>query len=194
MTDQLCSAIEAAVESAIEKVVQDFQREPNRFVNERDIHWLLFHYLQLEQSWNVENPARLIRAEFPTRKIYPEKHRGRGHYDLVVLDSEPYFNQAFQKTRAQAPWQIKIKAAVEIKLWLTRCNPDDMAKRITWDINKLTDRENEVQYAYFINLVQLPFEKLYKDFYRNLHEYLGKINHANLRILCAPADLRFDEK
>lgn len=189
MSEQLCSAVEAAVESSIEKVVRDFQREPDRFRNEREIHWLLFHYLLLEQSWNVENPARLIRAEFPTRKIHPDKHRGRGHYDLVVLDSEDFSN-----LNSQALRQTKIKAAVEVKLWVTRCNLEQMAERINWDINKLTDPENEVQYAYFINLVQLPFEKVYKDFYRNLREYLGKINHANLRILCAPADTIFDSK
>jgi hypothetical protein len=192
MSDQLCSQVEAAVESAIEKVVQEFQREPNRFGNERDIHWLLFHYLQVDKSWNVENPGRLIRAEYPTRKIYQEKHRGRGHYDLVVLDSESYLTQTHQYSEASAPWQIKIQAAVEVKLWLARCNPRDMAERINWDINKLINSENEVQYAYFVNLVQLPHEKHYLKFYRDLREYLGKIQHDNLRILCAPGDMRFN--
>jgi hypothetical protein len=197
VSDQICSAIEAAVESAIEKVVQDFQRDPNRVWNEREINWLLFHYLQLEKSCAQEYPAQLIRAEFPTLKVFKEGHQGRGHYDLVVLDSESCFNQTVEDTKTQYPMQsfleaVRIKAAVEIKLWSTRCNASDMAKRINWNVKKLTEKPNNVQFAYFINLVQLPFKQPYLEFNHDLFEYLRNIKHDNLRILFAPADRRFD--
>ena len=198
MTNHICSAIEAAVESAIEKVVQDFQRDPNHIWNEREIHWLLFHYLQLEKSWSQEYPAQLVRAEFPTLKIFTGEHQGRDHYDLVVLDAESPGDEEFQNINIKSPRQsflevVKINAAVEIKLWSARCRPEDMARRIDWNVKKLTEKPHNVQFAYFINLVQLPLKEPYIKFYRDLHEFLRTIKHDNLRILFAPADRRFDE-
>ena len=35
-----------AVDKAIEQVVLDFQGNPSRYWNERDIHWNLFHHLK----------------------------------------------------------------------------------------------------------------------------------------------------
>ena len=197
MTDHICSAIEAAVESAINKVVQDFQHDANRVWNERDIHWLLFHYLQLEKSCPQEYPAQLIRAEFPTLKIFQGERQGRGHYDLVVLDSKSLLNPAVSDSKTQLPLQsfiesVKIKAAVEIKLWSTRCKTEDMARRIEWGVKKLTEKPHNVEFAYFINLVQLPYKDPYIKFYHDLFEYLQNIKHENLRILFAPADHRFE--
>lgn len=37
-----------ATERAIAKVIGDFQDYPDRFWNERDIHWSLFYYLKRE--------------------------------------------------------------------------------------------------------------------------------------------------
>jgi hypothetical protein len=192
MDDQVCSAIEAAVESAIEKVVQDFQRDPNHVWNEVEILSLLFHYLQMEKDITQEYPSQLIRAEFPTTKVLKESGK-RSYYDLVVLDSGSYTSLKYKDAEAQAPRNIKIGAAVEIRLWSEGCSSEEITERINRDVDKLTEHENGVQYAYFINLVQLPYENVYREFYRDLRENLGNINHANLKILCAPADQRFEE-
>lgn len=190
MSDQLCSAVEAAVESAIEKVVKDFQRDPNHSWNESEITCLLFHYLQSEKDIKQEYPAQLIRAEFPTLKVFKESG-DRGYYDLAVLDSESYTSQKFLPAEDQVPWNVKIGAAIEIRVWSDKCSSEDMTERIKRDVKKLTEQPNNVQYAYYINLVQLPFEDPSLIFYGDLYEYLRNVKHKNLRILIAPADPTF---
>ncbi len=57
-----------AVNKAIGQVVLDFQGDPTRYWNERDIHWSLFHYLKQQEIFQQNYITELIRAEFPTRK------------------------------------------------------------------------------------------------------------------------------
>lgn len=187
-----------AVENAITKVISDFQANLERFWNERDLHWSLFHYLKLEQVIKEAYPTQSIRAEFPTLKVFPGNKPARGHYDLVILDTDSYFKPEVQKMEAQAPWQeylesLKISVAVEIKLWLNRFRSDKMVERIDWDIQKLTDTPNKIHNAYFLNFVQFNFKARQSiQFYQQLREYLSdeKKKHPNLNILCIPSDSR----
>jgi hypothetical protein len=189
---QLC----VAVKNAISQIVADFQNNPERFWNERDIHWSLFHYLKREQGIKEAYPTQLIRAEFPTLKVFPGNKPARGHYDLVILDAESYFKPEVQNMKAQAPWGkylelLQITVAIEVKLWLNRLRTENMANRADWDIKKLTDTPNNVQNAYFLNFVQLDFEFEYmRDYYYRLREYLSdqKKEWPDLNILCVPSD------
>jgi hypothetical protein len=199
---QLC----AAVENAISQVVADFQNNPDRFWNERDIHWSLFHYVKREEGIKEAYPTQLIRAELPTLKVFDGNKPARGHYDLVILDAESYFKPEVQSMKRHAPWEkylklVQITVAIEVKLWLNRLRPENMAKRADWDIKKLTDKPNKVQNAYFLNLVQLEFKPAYmrsgymrseymRDYYNRLREYLSnqKKKWPDLNILCVPSD------
>jgi len=192
------SSLRSALEKAISRVVSDFQNNPERFWNERDIHWSLFYYIKHKQVGNEAYPTQLIRAEFPTLKVFPGKKPARGHYDLVLLDAKSYFKPEVQNMKANAPWQkylelVKIDIAIEIKLWLSRLRLESMAERADWDIQKLTDTPNNIENAYFLNFVQLDFKSKYmKDYYQQLREYLS--NHKRksqaLNILCVPSDIQ----
>jgi len=192
VTNHLC----VQVKKAISHVVADFQHNPERFWNERDIHWSLFHYLKRERGTKEAYPTQLVRAEFPTCKVFPGKKPARGHYDLVIIDAESYNIPEIKNMKAQAPWQeylelLKLSVAIEIKLWLNRLNPENMADRVNWDITKLTDKPNNVQNAYFLNFVQLNFKSEYmRDYYNRLREYLSnqKKKWPALNILCVPSD------
>jgi len=190
------SSLSTAVGNTISKLVVNFQNNPNRFWNERDMHWSLFYYLKQESTFKEAYSTQLIRAEFPTLKVFPGNRPARGHYDLVILDAESYFKPKVQKMEAQAPWQeylesLNITIAIEIKLWLNRLRPDNMVERAEWDIQKLTDTPNKIQSAYFLNFVQLDFRRDHnKTYYKQLREYLvkQKKNWPNLNILCVPSN------
>src|SRR4030042_3132479 len=77
-----------AVEKAINQVVNLFQANPKGFWNERDLHWILFHYLNQQEIFQGKQATDLIRAEFPTRAIYKAEKTARGHYDLAILQPE----------------------------------------------------------------------------------------------------------
>lgn len=122
-----------AAERAIGRLVTQFQGNPTRFWNERDIHWSLFHYLKEEGAIPESHVTQLIRAELPTLK----ESLARGHYDLVVLDPESYNSEAVQHMEADTPWDeflrlVKIIIAVEIKLWLAKLP----FERADWDIQE----------------------------------------------------------
>ena len=190
MLNPLCTT----VEKAISLVVADFQDYPDRFWNERDIHWSLFHYLEQEKVCEEAYPTELIRAEFPTRKVFPGKKPARGHYDLVILDAESYYKPEVQNMKAQTSWKeflevVEIAMAIEVKLWLNRLSPENMAERVDWDITKLTDKPNNVQNAYFLNFVQLDFKSDYMmRYYQELRDYLTTKKQPGLSILCIPSD------
>lgn len=191
----------AKVKNAISLVVSDFQDSPERFWNERDIHWSLFYYLKQEAVCSEAYPTELVRAEFPTLKVFPGNKPARGHYDLVILDAESYFKPGVQNMKAQAAWDkylelVKLDVAIEVKLWLNRLRPENMAKRADWDIKKLTNKPNNVHNAYFLNFVQLDFNSEYKskymrDYYDMLREYLRnqKKKWPSLNILCVPSEI-----
>jgi len=190
------SSVLLAVNKAIDSVIYDFQSNSDRFWNERDMHWSFFHYIKQEKVVQEAYPTQLIRAEFPTLKVFLGNKPARGHYDLVILDTESYFNPDVQEMGAQAPWQgyldsVQISVAMEIKLWLNRLQPEAMKERADWDIQKLTDTPNKIQTAYFLNFVQLDFQRDHnKTYYKQLREYLAKQkkNWSNLDILCVPSN------
>ena len=190
------STLCVTVEKAISQVVADFQNNPKRFWNERDIHWSIFYYLKHQRVSEEAYPTELIRAEFPTRKVFPGKKPARGHYDLVILDAESYYKPEVQNMKAQAPWKgflelVEIAVAIEVKLWLNRLRPVNMAKRVDWDITKLTDKPNNVQNAYFLNFVQLNFKSAYMmKYYQELCDYLITKKQSGLSILCIPSQPR----
>ncbi len=188
------STLCVTVERAVSQVVSDFQKYPKRFWNERDIHWSLFYYLKHQRVSEEAYPTELIRAELPTRKVFPGKKPARGHYDLVILDAESYYKPEVQNMKAQTPWKeflelVEIAVAIEVKLWLNRLSPENMAKRVDWDITKLTDKPNNVQNAYFLNFVQLNFKSDYMmQYYQELRDYLTTKKQPGLSILCIPSD------
>ena len=190
------SPLSTVIEKVISQVVADFQNNAERFWNERDIHWSLFHYIKQEEAIKESYPTELIRAEFPTRKVFPSEKPARGYYDLVILDAESYFSPEVQIMNAQTPWKeylelIQIDVAIEIKLWLNRLNPVNMANRADWDIQKLTNTPNNIGNAYFLNFIQLNFKSEYmRKYYHQLREYLSnqKGKYPSLNILCVPSD------
>lgn len=181
-----------ATERAIDQVVSDFQNEPNRFWNERDIHWSLFYYLKQQEVFQRHYATELIRAEFPTLGKYgKEGKEARGHFDVVILDPVSVATDAVRKLPSWAPWDdylplLKVLVAVETKTWVDRLRFD----RTNWDIQKLVDSENKVKYSYFLNFVQLNWEKIeMKTYYQKLRRYLSTKTRPKLRVLCVPNDI-----
>ncbi len=182
-----------SIANAVRKVISDFQANPKRFWNERDIHWSLFYYIKQERAIKEAYPTELIRAEFPTLKVFKG---ARGYYDLVVINVESNNKPEVQNMKPQASWDnylpfIQIDVAIEIKLWLNRLQPKAMMERADWDMLKLTDTPNNVQSAYFLNFVQLDFTRdIYEAYYEQLCDYLlkQKRQFPKLNILCIPSD------
>jgi len=178
-----------AMEKAVNPLVADFQRDPDRYWNERDIHWSLAYYLKGERVIQEDYPTQLIRAEFPTVRKYDG---ARGHYDLVVLDRESWLAEPVQRMKAWDDWDdylklVRVSVAVEIKLWPARLRLD----RADWDIEKLTTPENGIQNAYFLNFVQLDFSRrMMEDYYGKLRTYLLERTRPGLRVLCVPSEIR----
>lgn len=184
-----------AIERTITHLVADFQAQTTRFWNERDLHWCLFHYLKQDPILQRDCGTELIRAEFPTRAVYIERKVGaRGHYDLVILNPTSLISPAVSDLPPWASWGeylplVDVLIAVEVKTWVERTT--DIAGKVDWDIEKLTDERNAVENAYFLNFVQLDFSRQQmRNFYQNLREYLmGKARcQPKLRILCVPHD------
>lgn len=183
-----------ATQRAIAKLVADFQGHPNRFWNERDLHWSLFYYLKQERVVQETYVTQLIRAEFPTLKKFGARGSERGHYDLAILDPQSYMSQSVQSMTAQAPWEeflklVKVMIAIEIKLWLARLP----CERANWDIRKLTETPHNVLNAYFLNFVQLDFSRAHAaNYYRELRDYLTNCRSQwpSLRIFCVPSDTK----
>ena len=181
-----------AVEKAISNLVNDFQAQPSGFRNERDMHFALFHYLK--QEYFLERNyygTELVHAEFPTHAKYGEKRTTRGHYDLVILDP----NSA-TTAREVPPWTswdiylllVEVMVAIEVKIWVNRA---DFHNKVDWDIKKLTDTKKPVKHPYYLNFVQLDFNRpKMRDHYRAFQKYL--IDQARcwpkLGILCVPSD------
>jgi len=186
-----------AMDRAIAHLVADVQAQPAKFWNERDMHWYLFHYLKQDPVFLKDYGTEPIRAEFPTRATYREKGQkafSRGHYDLVVLDPTSVTARVVRELPPWADWDVylphvQVVIAVEVKTWVNRST--DIGGRADWDIEKLTDPQNAVGNAYFLNFVQLDFRDQHmRDFYRGLREYLMQkaTCHPGLRILCVPHD------
>jgi len=190
------NSLGTAVNNAISQVVDNFQANPERFWNERDIHWSLFYYLKNQQVIKEAYPTELIRAEFPTLKVFPGNKPTRGHYDLVIINAVSNNNPEVQNMKAQASWDdylklIQIDVAIEIKIWQARINEKDAHELMDWDIKKLTDLPNNIQNAYFLNFVQLNFTSKYMmDYYSKMRGYLSstKMKQLNLKISCVPSD------
>lgn len=182
-----------ATKSAINKVVSDFQNETDRFWNERDVHWSIFYYLKQQHIFQQRYAAELIRAEFPTLGKYAKKEgrRSRGHFDLAILDPGSVAAVAKLNLKPWTDWDIylplvRVLIAVEVKTWVDRLRFD----RINWDILKLTDPENKVGYPYFLNFVQLDWEKTeMKDYYAKLRRHLSGKPKSKLKILCVPNEI-----
>ncbi len=180
-----------AFERAIGQVVTDFQGQPDRYWNERDLHWSLFHYLRQEGAVPEDYPTQLIRAEFPTIKTYDGERPARGHYDLVVLDPTTYFSDSVQNLSPSDSWAkslplMKVLIAVEVKLWLAK----PQSGRAEWDIQKLTDPDNNIGHPYFLNFVDLPFGRPYaRNYYEDLRQWFATQAKASpyIRILYVPS-------
>jgi len=53
-----------ATERAIDQLISDFQTEPNRFWNERDIDWSLFCYLKQQELFQRDMQPSLSEQSF----------------------------------------------------------------------------------------------------------------------------------
>jgi len=181
-----------ATERAINQVITDFQNEPDRFWNERDIHWSLFYYLKQQDVFQRRYATELIRAEFPTLGKYgKESRKNRGNFDLVILDPASVATEAVRNLKPWADWDIylplvRVLVAIEIKSWVSRTRFD----RTNWDIQKLVDPVNKVEYRYFLNFVQLNWKKTeMKAYYQKLRRHLSTNIRPKLKILCIPNDI-----
>lgn len=184
-----------AVDEAIKQVIRDFQGDPNRYWNEREIHWSLFHHLKNQAVFRQSYATEIIRAEFPTRRKYEENsgaRKARGHYDLVVLGPDSLNTPAMCAITPWTPWDeclplMEVLVAVEVKVWWYRWKP--IKRRVEWDIKKLTDSENAVKHPYFLNFVGCGLQRMNK-YYVELRECLAgeKRQNPQLKILCAPSD------
>ena len=188
-----------AVDKAIGQVVLDFQGDPTRYWNERDIHWKLFHYLKQQGIFQKSYITELIRAEFPTCAEYREVDGkpARGHYDLVVLESDSLAAPAVREMAPWAPWgeylsQVEVLVAVEVKMWVDRWSDTQRDERVGWDILKLTDTRNAVRRPYLLNFVQLDFRRpQMKEYYHKLRKHLIEQleQWSQLKILCVPSNV-----
>jgi len=180
-----------AVEKAIDQLMTTFQDNPKRGWNERDLHWLLFHYLRQQEIFIEKQAIKLIRAEFPTRMKYSDKRPARGHYDLAILNNESLEIPAVAKMEPWDPWDpfldsVEILVAIELKLWTDR-QKKYLDQLIDWDVEKLTDKGNAIGRGYFLNFAQLNFDNsLMRDFYHDLRNNLIKKQMLGLKILCVP--------
>jgi hypothetical protein len=182
-----------AIKNAINKVVNEFQNDSDRFWNERDVHWSLFYYLKQQHIFQRRYAAELIRAEFPTLGKYVRQggRKSRGHFDLVILDPNSVAAVAKLNLKPWTDWDIylplmRLLIAVEVKIWVDRLRFD----RTNWDVLKLTDHENKVVHPYFLNFVQLDWEKTgMKDYYAKLRRHLSGKHKLKLKILCVPNEI-----
>jgi len=182
-----------ATDRAIARLVADFQVQPTRFWNERDIHWYLFHHLKQDPVFLCDYGTELIRAEFPTRRVYTEDAKpARGHYDLVILDPTSVTSPPVSQLPPWASWEeylphVVVLVAIEVKTWVDRTT--NIPEKADRDIDKLTDPINAVRQGYFLNFVQMDFGRQQMlNFYRDLREYLREKARQwpKLRILCVP--------
>jgi hypothetical protein len=186
-----------AFEKAIGQVVTDFQSWPDRYWTERDIHWNLLFNLRNDDILEKAQAIELIRAEFPTINKYG-KRRARGHYDLVILEPISFRDPNVLAFKPWAPWddflsRVKLLIAVEVKIWVDRLNTKEVLDIVKWDIEKLTDQDNRVQNPYFLNFVQLDFDReIMKEYYYKLREQLAdqKKQWPTVKILCVPSNYK----
>lgn len=188
MAEQLIEA----TERAINQVVSDYQNKPGRFWNERDIHWSLFCHLKQQEVFQRRYATELIRAELPTLGKYGKEGRlARGHFDLVILDPDSVATEAVRNLKPWTDWYVylplvRVLIAIEVKTWVDRLRFD----RTNWDIRKLMDPENKVGYPYFLNFVQLDWERTgMKDYYTKLRRHLSSKPKSKLKILCVPNEI-----
>lgn len=185
--------IVSAVEKAIDQLITTFQDNPKRGWNERDLHWLLFHYLRQQEIFTEKQAIKLIRAEFPTSMKPSDKRSARGHYDLVILNTESLETPVIAAMEPWDPWgpfldSVEIQVAIELKLWTDR-QKKNLDKLIQWDIDKLTDNQNTSGRGYFLNFVQIDFDKpRMREFYEILRGHLIERHDPGLKILCVPHD------
>jgi hypothetical protein len=183
-----------AFDKAISQVITDFQNWPNRYWTERDIHWNLLFNVRNNEMFEKAQAIELIRAEFPTINKYG-KRKARGHYDLVVLEPESFRDPNVLVFKPWVPWddflsRVKLLIAAEVKIWVDRLNTKEVLKRVKWDIKKLTDSDNLVQNPYFLNFVQLDFDReIMKEYYYKLREQLAdqKTQWPMVKVLCVPS-------
>jgi len=99
--------------------------------------------------------------------------------------------EAVRNLKPWADWDVylplvRVLVAIEIKTWVDRLRFD----RTNWDIQKLVDSENKVKYSYFLNFVQLDWEKIeMKAYYQKLRRYLSTKTRKRLKVLCVPNDI-----
>ncbi len=191
-----------AVEKAIDLLVVEFQGNPDRFFNERDMLWGLFHYLKQQDIFQSEYAKGTIRAEFPTRRKYPGKRPARGRYDLVVLHPDSLADPRVAKMKPWDEWDpyleiVRVLVAVEVKMWLQRRSDPKMADILDWDIEKLTDSENAVNRPYLLNFIQVDFSRSHmQSFHLKLRKHLmGQAERwPQLKILYVPSDTTVQPK
>jgi hypothetical protein len=98
------------VSNAIQVVVDDFNKCPDKYFTEEDIRWRLMREIEDQLS---DEDKQLIHAEYPTpfrcsmekrsfELLPPESSNGtRGHFDIVVLNEAAVRNCEFDIKRAQ---------------------------------------------------------------------------------------------
>jgi hypothetical protein len=87
--------------------------------------------------------------------------------------------------------RVDLLAAIEIKLWLQRVNPERTDELISWDVRKLVEQPHRVQNPYYLNFVNLDFSRVeMKEYYARLKARLltKKAPQPGLKVLYVASD------
>jgi hypothetical protein len=143
---------QSAIDVAVERVIEDFQKYPGCYFTEEDVRWRLMKEIEdalatlnIKHLKLKDGVTSLVHGEYPTpfrcamdnrsfTLLSPESKGGRGHFDIVVLNpataSEYEFEvirlQDYQlfRSKLQVPSLPFLDCVIEIKLFRDLTHPN----------------------------------------------------------------------
>ena len=150
------------VESSIKSLVDTFMETPYLFYTENDLHCYLYHeiYSKLPpKKWQCETKDKkksiLLHKEYPTKQRYSAKELrrnvlggARGHFDLSIWNPERTRDKLF-RVRQSIDFENEQQTFIAIEFDLIEGNDsfDQAVHHLKWDLMKLGDTKNEVEYG-----------------------------------------------
>jgi len=193
-----------AVERAVNKTVQDFQKLGFNFITESDIQCCLFGHLREEKLLNARcarHDINLAHSEFPVKW---ENGEVGSRYDMVIWDpeflsglDEDNLDDLWGSGRSEQARRIPLLIAIEIKYFHGGCgyikNYLSSKSRITRhnDFIKLT--KGSSRYCYFLgfsdeDIKQYDEVKRYFERMREGFKRVRKTTGRRFRVLCVSRD------
>ncbi len=150
------------VESSIDNLIATFKETPYFFYTENDLHAFLYHeiYRKLKfKNWQCltrdKKSSVLLHKEYPTKQRYSARalrsiEKGaRGHFDLCIWNPEETRNRQFRATESiNFKQEQHTFVAIEFDMIEGNDSLNGALHHLKWDLLKLGDRENEVEYGY----------------------------------------------